>query len=162
MFDGKHIFIVVDIPQPSWLLIIGQAFDKDFVATEIIGWSVEADDKVLWKQVFRQHFIVLIRVDEDIRERSCGVADIATPVKSVQKLADQPIGGCDFLLVVLGIDRSVVSLVINEQHRLINHLTVTASTIVLEPLQQVAECIRLLLDHENDRNLVGINLARVG
>jgi len=67
-----------------------------------------------------------------------------------------------FFLVVLGIDRSVVSLVIDKQHRLINHLTVTASTIVLEPLQQIAECIRLLLDHENDRNLVGINLARVG
>ncbi|MEQ9565340.1 MAG: hypothetical protein RLN85_05895, partial [Pseudomonadales bacterium] len=85
MFDGKHIVIVVDIPQPSRRFIIRQALDKDFVTAEIIGWSIKADDKVLRKQVFREHFLVLIRIDENIREGSCRVADIATPVERVQK-----------------------------------------------------------------------------
>ena len=89
------------------------------LGADVGAWRREVDDEAAWEQVLTERRVVSVRIDEDVRERGRRVGDVGRLLERVEELADQPVDDrwIDFAVVLreLGVDRGVVSLVIDHE-----------------------------------------------
>ena len=134
MFERKKILIVLDWPDDGV-----SVFQKHAVRAKIVCRRVKADNEILREQVFAEHFIVAVRINENVGERCGGIADIAAPLEHLEQVANLPVDPGDFALPVLGIDRGIVSFVVDQEHGGVDCGTVAAPAMLFQPFEKILE-----------------------
>jgi hypothetical protein len=113
------------------------------------------------EQILLQRLVVGVRIDEDVGEGRGRVADIAAAVEQREQLADLAVDPGDLVPGIGRVDRGVVGLVVDQQHRLADHLRALVDGMLLQPFQQVLQRAGVLLDHQDDGHVVLPDLAGV-
>ena len=96
-----------------------------------------------------QHFLFGIRINKYIGIRCCCKTNIIGPVKQCQQFPDTLVNCGD--IVCLGVDRSIIRFVINQQHRQIDFLGNRVYIIESEPMFQLFQNTLILLQNKNNR-----------
>ena len=148
MRDRQQVAVVVDGMKD----IVG-IIDEHLGGTEVVVGRIQADDEVARKEIVSQHLVLGVGIDEDVRERRGRVADVAPAVEKREQLADLPVYPGDLVPAMPDVDRGVIGLVIDEKHRLPDGRRAPLRAVCLQPLDQVPECARVLLDDEDHRLL---------
>ena len=167
---GQHIDRMVDLVlhRQDVLVVVDQAnmlvagIEEDLLRAEIVRRRVKADDEMAREQILLQRLVIGVRIDEDVGEGRGRVADIAAAVKQREQLADLAVDPRDFVTGIGGVDRGIVGLVVDQQHRLADHLRALMDGMLLQPFQQVLQRAGVLLDHQDHGHVVLPDLAGVG
>ena len=83
MLQWQQVGVIVDVAQDA-LRVIREDPGR---AKVVVRW-VQTDDEVAREQIVAEHLVVAVGIDEDVRERSGRVADVATPIEEPEKLPD--------------------------------------------------------------------------
>ncbi|MNL06687.1 hypothetical protein D3C87_1273300 [compost metagenome] len=146
MLDRKIIFVVIDLANDFVGLI-----KKNLAGTKIVGRRIEANDEVFREQVCPLHLIGAIGVNKDVGERGRRVTNVTATVKHLQKITYLTVDFSNLALAVLGIDRSIIGLVIDQKHWRIDGVTSGPRAMLLEPFEEIFQRAGVLLDHEDCR-----------
>ena len=79
------------------------------------------------------------------------LADVVAPIEQAEQFADLAIDPRYLVQAVPDVDRGIVRLVIDEQHRLLDRVGAELRIVHLQPVDQIPERARVLLDHEHGR-----------
>ena len=166
---GQHIDRMVDLVlhRQDILVVVDQpdvpvaGIEKHLLRAEIVRWRIQPDDEMPREQVLLQRLVIGVGVDEDVGEGRRRVADIAAAMEQREQLADLAVDAGHLVARVGRIDRGIVGLVVDQQHRLADHLRALVDRMLLQPFQQVLQRAGVLLDHQDDGHVVLPDLAGV-
>ena len=167
---GQHVDRMVDLVlhREDVLVVFNQSnvavagIQKYFLCPEVVRRRIKSDDEMARKQILPQRIVVGVGIDENVGEGRGGIANIAAAVENRQKLADLAVDPGDLVACIGRVDRSVVGFIVDDQHRLFDHLRPLLDRVLLQPFQQVLQRAGVFLDHQNDRHVVLSDLAGVG
>ena len=146
VLQWQHVGVVVDVAHDAFRVV-----RKHLGRAKVVVRWVQADDEVSRKEIVAEHLVVAVRIDEDVRERRGRVADVATPIEEPEKLPDLAVDPGNLVLPMPDVDRGVVRLVVDQQHRLADRRGPALRVVSGQPLDEVAQRARVLLDHEHRR-----------
>ncbi len=152
----EHVPIVGDEAQVSWatILLVRHAVDEHLSSTEIIGRRVQPDDEMSWEKILLVNFVVTVWINENVGERSSRITHVTAPPEQREKLTDLSVDARNLALTEFDIDRGIVSLIVDQQHRLVDHVGTMSCAVLLEPVHEVRQSTRILLDHQHHRHRV--------
>lgn len=120
--QGPDVGQLVGGGQGAFLFLVpGTVQIVEVLDSHVPGWPVQGQDEVGGEQVAG-----VVRIDEDVRERGGGVADVLGAGTGVQQIGDQVVDGGPVPVArggrvppgrVGGVDRSLVGLVVDDQDR---------------------------------------------
>jgi len=90
------------------------------------------------------------------------IANITAAMKQREQFTNLAVDPCNLVFLTGSIDGSIVSFIVNQQHGLANHLRTLMHRVLLQPLKQILQGARVLLDHQDHGYIVLANLIGIG